>query len=274
LRNGARPHTGTRRPRQPAAAARKAQFSAEVANHKVETYATFFAPGGRLPVPAGMELQLDPGWNEERTLWSRGYRFVAGVDEVGRGCLAGPVVAGAVILPPGWAPDGLRDSKLLDAETRADLAAQIRERAIAWAIAAVDHALIDRINILQATLLAAMRAAARLPVRPDALILDALWLPAFAIHQRTLVDADRLSVSVAAASVVAKVYRDAFMTEEDRRFPGYGFASHKGYSCPEHWAAISALGASPLHRLSFAPFSQPAGIREADSMALWPQEDG
>jgi ribonuclease HII len=274
LRNGARPQTGSRKPRQPAAIGRKAQYAAEVVNHKVETYATFFAPGGRLPVPAGMELQLDPGWNEERTLWSRGYRFVAGVDEVGRGCLAGPVVAGAVILPPGWAPDGLRDSKLLDAETRANLAAQIRERAIAWAIAAVDHALIDRINILQATLLAAMRAAARLPVRPDALILDALWLPAFSVHQRSLVDADRLSVSVAAASVVAKVYRDAYMTEEDRRFPGYGFASHKGYSCPEHWAAISALGASPLHRLSFAPFSQPAGTREADSMALWPEEDG
>lgn len=269
MRNGARPKSGNRRARQ---LERKTQAPPEP--HKIESFATFFVPGGRLPVPAGMELQLDPGWNEERALWARGYRFVAGIDEVGRGCLAGPVVAGAVILPPGWAPAGLRDSKLLDAPVREDLAAQIRERSIAWAVAAVDHTLIDRINILQATLLAAMRAAARLTVRPDALILDSLWLPAFAVHQRTLVDADRLSVSVAAASVVAKVYRDALMTEEDRRFPGYGFASHKGYSCPEHWAAISSLGASPLHRLSFAPFSHPAGIVEADSLPIWPEEDG
>jgi ribonuclease HII len=276
LRNGAPQQSGFRRTRRRAGPVGRnpSHPVSEPASRKIESYATYFVPGGRLPVPAGMELQLDPGWNEERALWQRGYRFVAGVDEVGRGCLAGPVVAGAVILPPGWAPHGLRDSKLLDPEIRADLAAQIRDRAIAWAIAAVDHTLIDRINILQATLLAAMRAAARLPVRPDALILDALWLPAFAVHQRTLIDADRLSVSVAAASVVAKVYRDALMTEEDRRFPGYGFASHKGYSCPEHWAAISALGASPLHRLSFAPFSQPAGIAEADSIALWPEEDG
>ncbi len=218
-----------------------------------------------------MELQLDPNWDEERVLWSRGYRFVAGVDEVGRGCLAGPVVAGAVILPPGWRPDGLRDSKLVDAPTRERLAGEIRRRAVACAVAAVDSTVIDRINILQATLLAAMLAAARLPVRPDALLLDSLCLPEIGIHQRALVDADRLSISVAAASVVAKVYRDALMREQDSRFPGYGFASHKGYACPEHWAAIHSLGPSPLHRLSFAGCLPDD---EAETMPLWPEEEG
>ena len=265
MRNGTRPQLRIRG---------SAALGPDVPGRKVDSYATFFVPGGRAPVPAGMELQLDPGWREEEALWRRGYRFVAGIDEVGRGCLAGPVVAGAVILPRGWAPEGLRDSKLLDPGVRELLAEQIRAGAVSWAVAAVDHALIDRINILQATLLAGMVAAARLRVRPDALILDAVYLPGISVHQRALVDADRLSVSVAAASVVAKVYRDALMTEEDRRFPGYGFASHKGYACPEHWAAISSLGASPLHRLSFAPFSSSAGIAEADSMPLWPEEDG
>jgi ribonuclease HII len=238
---------------------------------RVETYATYFVPAGRAVVPAGMELKLDADWDEERVLWSRGYRFVAGLDEVGRGCLAGPVVAGAVILPPGWAPEGLRDSKLLDAPTRERLAGEIRRRAVAYAVAAVDSTVIDRINILQATLLAGMLAAARLPVRPDALLLDSLCLPEIGIHQRALVDADRLSVSVAAASVVAKVYRDALMTEQDSRFPGYGFASHKGYACPEHWAAIHSLGPSPLHRLSFAGC---VPNEEAETMPLWPEEDG
>jgi ribonuclease HII len=238
---------------------------------RVETYATYFVPAGRAEVPPGMELRLDPDWDEERVLWSRGYRFVAGLDEVGRGCLAGPVVAGAVILPPGWAPEGLRDSKLLDPPTRERLAAEIRRRAVAHAVAAVDPTVIDRINILQATLLAAMLAAARLSVRPDALLLDSLCLPEIGIHQRALVDADRLSVSVAAASVVAKVYRDALMTEQDSRFPGYGFASHKGYACPEHWAAIRALGPSALHRLSFAGCLPD---EEAETMPLWPEQDG
>ena len=238
---------------------------------RAETYATYFVPGGRAVVPVGMELRLDPDWREERALRSRGYRFVAGLDEVGRGCLAGPVVAGAVILPPGWAPEGLRDSKLLDPPTRERLAEEIRGHAVACAVAAVDATVIDRINILQATLLAAMLAAARLPVRPDALLLDSLCLPDIGIHQRALVDADRLSASVAAASVVAKVYRDALMTEQDTEFPGYGFASHKGYACPEHWAAIHSLGPSPLHRLSFAGC---APDEEAKTIPMWPEEDG
>ncbi|MDQ3870772.1 MAG: ribonuclease HII [Chloroflexota bacterium] len=241
------------------------------ASARIDTYATWFVPGGRAVVPSGMELRLDPDWREERALWSRGYRFVAGLDEVGRGSLAGPVVAGAVILPPGWAPEGLRDSKLLDAPTRERLAGEIRGRALAHAVGAVDPTVIDRINILQATLLAAMVAASRLAVRPDALLLDSLCLPDIGTHQRTLVDADRLSVSVAAASVLAKVYRDALMTEQDKRFPGYGFASHKGYACPEHWAAIDSLGPSPLHRLSFAGCAPNA---EAETIPIWSEEDG
>jgi ribonuclease HII len=218
-----------------------------------------------------MELRLDPDWREERRLYGLGYRLIAGVDEVGRGCLAGPVVAGAVILPAGWMPEGLRDSKLLDAPSRERLAAEITANAVAWAVAEVEAPLIDRINILRATLLASMLAAARLPVRPDALILDALSLPELSIHQRVLIDADRLVPSVAAASVVAKVHRDSLMTRQAEWYPGYGFASHKGYACPEHRAAIDALGLSPLHRRSFAPC---ADVREAESLPLWPEEEG
>ncbi len=249
-----------------AARSRAAVAATPVPARRPESYASYFAPTGRALVPPGMLLRLDPDWQEERILWERGYRFVAGVDEVGRGCLAGPVVAGAVVLPRGWAPDGLRDSKLLDADTRERLADQIRARAVAWAVAEVEAAVIDGINILQATLLATTLAAARLPVRPDALILDAVCLTEILLHQRVLIDADRLSPSVAAASVIAKVHRDRLMTDLDARYPGYGFASHKGYACPEHRAAIEALGVSPLHRRSFAPCTH---ARDADSVALW-----
>ena len=235
------------------------------------SFAALCAPGGRASVPRGVRLRLDTDLVEERVLWARGHRFVAGIDEVGRGCLAGPVVAAAVILPRDWIPSGVRDSKLLDPEARERVAAEIRARAVAWAIAAVEAELIDRINILQATILASTLAAARLSVRPDALLLDALPLPGIGLPQRVLVDADRLCVSVAAASVVAKVARDRFMVAMDARYPGYGFAGHKGYASPEHRDALVVLGASPLHRRSFASL---ADLPPADQLDLWEAGDG
>ncbi len=185
-------------------------------------------------------------------LWAQGLRYVAGIDEVGRGCLAGPVVAAAVILPRAWAPAGLRDSKLLKAEQRDRIAAEIEERAIASSVAFVGPDVIDRINILQATLLATQLAASRLAVRPDALLLDGtLLLPEISVPQRVIIDADRLCASVAAASVLAKVARDRLMVALDDLYPGYDLARNKGYAAPEHRAGLEALGLSPVHRRSF-----------------------
>jgi ribonuclease HII len=236
-----------------------------------DSFPSLFAISGRSRLPAwlGLRLRLDPDALEEDALRARGHRHVAGIDEVGRGCLAGPVVAGAVILPPGASLPGVRDSKLLDAPARERLAADIRRSAVAWAVAEVDAEVIDRINILQATLLASLLAAARLAVRPDALITDSLHLPGVAAPQRVLIDADRLCLSVAAASIVAKVHRDRLMADLDTRYPGYGFADHKGYAAPDHRAAIDALGLSPIHRRTFgvcidAPL--------AEQVALWPEE--
>ena len=219
--------------------------------------------GGRLEIAPWHRARLDPDFAEERILWSRGYRHVAGIDEVGRGCLAGPVTSAAVILPPDWSPRGLRDSKLLKPEERRRLDVEIREHAVAWSIAFVGPELIDRINILQATLLASTLAAARLSIRPDALLLDAVSLPGGPVHQRVLVSADRLCVSVAAASVIAKVARDRLMEEYDALYPGYDLAGNKGYAAPEHRAGLETLGLCPIHRISFAP------CRDRQQMSLW-----
>jgi ribonuclease HII len=206
--------------------------------------------GGRLRIEAWHKARLDPDFAEERILWSRG-------------CLAGPVTSAAVILPPGWLPRGLRDSKLMRPEDRRRLDIEIRAHAVAWSIAFVGPELIDRINILQATLLASTLAAARLPIRPDALLLDAVSLPEVPVHQRVLVSADRLCASVAAASVIAKVARDRLMEEYDITYPGYGLGQNKGYGAPEHRAGLDLLGLSPIHRLSFAP------CRNRQQMGLW-----
>ena len=238
-------------------------MSAPSAARRGPTVSAPGAAGGRLGVGPWHRQRLDPDFAEERILWQRGYRHVAGIDEVGRGCLAGPVTAAAVILPPNWKPRGLRDSKMLDPETRARLAAEIRDRAVSWAVAFVEPELIDRINILQATLLASQLAAARLNVRPDALLLDAVALPELGIHQRVLVSADRLCASVAAASVVAKVARDTLMAQLGDLYPGYDLARNKGYAAPEHRAGLKALGLCPIHRLSFAP------CRNRQQMTLW-----
>lgn len=181
-----------------------------------------------------------------------GVQFIAGVDEVGRGSLFGPVVAAAVILDPGYRIRGLRDSKLLPPERREILAERIRQHAIAWAIAAVDAARIDQINIYQASRLAMREAVEQLQPAADYLLIDALLLDCD-LPQRAIIHGDALSASIAAASILAKVERDRMMCDWDPVFPLYGLASNKGYSTPHHIAALRQYGPSPLHRQSFAP---------------------
>jgi ribonuclease HII len=191
----------------------------------------------------------------EKQAWQAGARMIAGVDEVGRGSLFGPVVAAAVILDPGYRIRGLRDSKLLLAERREVLAERIREHAVAWAIAAVDAARIDQINIYQASRVAMREAVIRLKPGPDHLLIDAMRLD-LECAQTSIIYGDSLSISIAAASVIAKVYRDGRMRELDREYPQYGLASHKGYSTPQHLAALEKHGPCPLHRKSFSPVAQ------------------
>lgn len=188
----------------------------------------------------------------ERKLRARGFQAVAGVDEVGRGALFGPVVAAAVILSPERPVRGLNDSKQLDAERRAVLAGRIRERAVAWSVAAVDAATIDSINIYQASRMAMEMAVTRLKPAPDFLLIDAmpLSLPA---PQQPLIKGDARCHCIAAASIVAKVWRDECMRVWDGIFPEYGLAGHKGYATPEHIKALEEYGPTPLHRLSFEP---------------------
>ena len=177
---------------------------------------------------------------------------MAGVDEVGRGSLFGPVVAAAVILDPAYRVRGLRDSKLLLPERREILAERIRQHAIAWAIAAVDAARIDQINIYQASRVAMLEAVIQLKPGADHLLIDALRLDSD-LPQRAIIHGDALSASIAAASILAKVERDRMVREWDPVFPVYRLASNKGYSTPHHLAALRQHGPSPLHRQSFAP---------------------
>lgn len=191
----------------------------------------------------------------EKKAWETGAGFVAGVDEVGRGSLFGPVVAAAVILDPAYRVRGLRDSKLLEAERREILAVRIRKHAIAWAIAAVDAARIDQINIYQASRVAMKEAVEQLQPKADHLLIDAMKIDC-EMPQRAIIHGDALSASIAAASILAKVERDRMMCEWDTVYPGYGLASNKGYSTPRHKAALRERGPSPLHRQSFAPVWQ------------------
>ena len=188
----------------------------------------------------------------EKRAWSNGALLVAGVDEVGRGSLFGPVVAAAVILDPKYRVRGLRDSKLLPADRREILAERIRQHAVAWAIAAVDAARIDQINIYQASRVAMRLAVAQLHPGPDHLLVDALRLDCD-LPQNAIIHGDALSASIAAASIIAKVERDRMVCEWDPVFPVYGLASNKGYSTPRHIAALREHGPCPLHRQSFAP---------------------
>ena len=196
----------------------------------------------------------------EKVAWQSGARLIAGVDEVGRGWLFGPVVAAAVILRHDFDCEGklrpcvrgLRDSKLLDAETREKLAVQIRQQAIAYAISAIDAAQIDQINIYHASRLAMREAVRQLSPVPDHLLVDAMVVD-FDCTQTKIIHGDALSVSIAAASIIAKVERDNMVKQWDSVYPIYGLASNKGYSTPSHKAALREHGPSPLHRQSFAP---------------------
>ena len=200
----------------------------------------------------------------ERDLWSREFTLVAGVDEAGRGPLAGPVVAAAVILPATWVNGGF-DARLVDLNDSKQLTEAQRENFfqiitthpdLRYAIAIVDTATIDRINILQATHRAMNEALAQLQPQPQHVLVDGRPVKSMTLPQTALVKGDSRSYSIAAASVFAKVTRDRLMLEFDKKHPGYGFAVHKGYGVPQHLAAIEKLGPCPIHRMSFAPFKQ------------------
>src|SRR5277367_4588185 len=209
----------------------------------------------------------------EQALRYQGFRTIAGVDEVGRGALFGPVVAAAVILPErmsGLARAGLKDSKQLTREQREKLDRRIRRMALAVCVAEVDAATIDRVNIYQATRIAMLEAVLGLTLAPDHLLIDAMRLD-HPCRQTKLIYGDSLSLSIAAASVVAKVHRDALMRELDAVHPGYGLASHKGYGTPEHRRALVEFGPCALHRRSFAPLrlvDPDAAVEEVASAEL------
>lgn len=192
----------------------------------------------------------------ERELWACGVRWVAGCDEVGVGPLAGPVVAAAVVMSPTVDVAGVRDSKTLTARQREELARRIEAAAVSIGVGVVDATEIDRMNVLRATLEAMRRAVNALHVKPDFLLVDARTVPGVAIPQRAIVDGDALSYSIAAASIVAKVRRDAMMRQWHEQYPQYGFDRNMGYGTREHLQALARFGPCPLHRRSFAPVRQ------------------
>jgi ribonuclease HII len=207
-----------------------------------------------------MGRQARCGWALEEAARRRGASCIAGVDEVGRGPLFGPVVAAAVVLPAGCAPDGLNDSKQLSERKRNELDGRIRECALAFSVAVVDAETIDRINIRRASLLAMRLAAEGLTLAPDFLLVDGLDTIDWEGPQQAVVKGDATSFSIAAASVLAKVHRDRILVELDREFPGYGLARHKGYGSAQHLEALARLGPTPLHRKSVQCVAQ-AGLR-------------
>jgi ribonuclease HII len=196
------------------------------------------------------------GWKLERAARKCGAMRIAGVDEVGRGPMFGPVVAAAVILAPQCRVEGLNDSKKLSEKKRNQLDIEIRENAVAWAIAAIDVETINQINIRNASLLAMRRAVEQLALTPDYLLIDGLDTIDFACPQQAVVQGDGTSFSIAAASILAKVYRDRMIVELDGQYPGYGLASHKGYCSAAHMAALARLGPTPLHRKNWSPVAQ------------------
>jgi len=195
--------------------------------------------------------RLDAMLHFERLLWKAGIQHIAGVDEVGMGPLAGPVVAAAVVFPPGTEIEDIDDSKAIDEETRVRLDKEIREKASAVAIGLVDVDEIDRINIYHAGIRAMKLALLTLPTPPQHILVDSRTIPGFTQPQNSFDKGDGINFSIASASIVAKVYRDGLMTQLDARYPGYGFASHKGYATPDHQRAIRDLGPCPIHRRSF-----------------------
>jgi ribonuclease HII len=225
---------------------------------------------GQMPLPAEWTDPVPFGAIEEDG-YSRGFTCIAGLDEVGRGPLAGPVVAAAVVLPRGFSHDGIKDSKLLTAKQRETLAPLIRAQAQSWGIGVVEVDVIDRINILKASLLAMAKAFAALRPGPDYLLIDGnqqipgellqIWNRTGGAppQQKTIVKGDRLCLSIAAASILAKVARDEMMIELHEHYPQYGFAGHKGYGSAAHLEALRRFGPSPVHRRSFKPVRDACG---------------
>jgi len=197
----------------------------------------------------------------------RGYCRIAGVDEAGRGPLAGPVVAAAVILPDGLILPGVNDSKTLTAAVRDELFDLISQEALAVGVGIGSHELVDSINILQATLSAMRDAVLSLNPAPDFLLIDGISSVPMNIPQRTVKKGDSLSLSIAAASIIAKVTRDRLMLEYDGLYPGYGFAAHKGYAAASHMAAIAKLGPSPIHRKSFRGVKEHVTVADGEELS-------
>lgn len=197
----------------------------------------------------------------EKELYAGGYSLIAGVDEAGVAPLAGPVVAAAVVLPPGYTLNGLNDSKKIPTmKKREILADRIKQDAVCWASGFAEVEEIDRLNVYRCSLLAMARAVAALPEKPEYILVDARTIPHCGIPQKAIVHGDALSASIAAASLIAKTTRDRYMLEMDRVYSGYGFAAHKGYPTPDHLRVLERLGPLPIHRKSFAP------VREALQM--------
>src|SRR5437660_10720869 len=197
----------------------------------------------------------------EIELWEQGFNFIAGVDEAGMAPLAGPVVAAAVILPRNYKLKRLNDSKqILDENVRTELAEQIKQDAVAWAVGRAEVEEIDTLNIYHAGLLAMRRAVEGLTAQPDFILVDARRIPHCPTPQRGIIKGDALSASIAAASIIAKTTRDAIMTAFDAVHPGYNFKTHKGYPTPEHCRCLKELGATPIHRRSFARVREVLGL--------------
>jgi ribonuclease HII len=241
--------------------------------------------GKQLPLSAELASRPSPGVIEEETYLS-GFRYVAGLDEVGRGPLAGPVVAAAVVLPRGFSNSDVKDSKLLSAGQREKLVPLIKKNAVSWGIGIAEVEEIDRINILKASLRAMVRAFQVLQPLPDCLLIDGTqmipadffqpkMIPAQRLpKQRAIIKGDQLCYSIAAASILAKVARDAMMTDLDKNYPEYGFVNHKGYSCLSHLEALRRFGPSPIHRRSFASVREVCPKSEVVSpLFLYPKEE-
>ncbi|PYS68381.1 MAG: ribonuclease HII [Acidobacteria bacterium] len=240
------------------------QGAQQLAKRIRERYRSNRSEGQRLHTLLRFEIEL----------WSEGFSMVAGVDEAGMAPLAGPVVAGAVILPQNYKLRGLNDSKkILDPEKRDELALQIKQDAVCWSFGFAEVEEIDKINIYHAGLLAMQRAVQGLGVPPDFILVDARKIPNCTTPQRGIIRGDALSASIAAASIIAKTTRDAHMREMDAMYGGYGLASHKGYPTPEHCRALKELGALPIHRRSFARVREVLGLDpvQADLFEIEPE---
>ncbi len=195
-------------------------------------------------------------WQFEQEARKKGYKWIAGTDEVGRGPLAGPVVAAAVILPEHVDLPSINDSKKLSEKQREKLDNLIKEQAIAWAIAEVDEKIIDEINILEASRFAMQKAVQALDQPAEYVLVDGIANPKILLPSKAIVKGDMKSISIAAASIIAKVYRDNLMTQYDKIYPGYGFSVNKGYPTSEHIQAIAEIGPCPIHRMTFRPLSE------------------